>query len=91
MIINIEINYIEDRGLGVKRISGNERPETGYGLTPVSGTYVMTVDEAAEAASAIKPKLAIPVHIGGPIGSLAMAEEFKKKATVPVMVLLIEK
>jgi L-ascorbate metabolism protein UlaG (beta-lactamase superfamily) len=60
-------------------------------LLPVSGTYVMTVEEAVEAAAAIKPQLAIPMHVGGSIGSPAMAEEFKKKATVPVMVLPIER
>jgi L-ascorbate metabolism protein UlaG (beta-lactamase superfamily) len=29
---------------------------------PVSGTYVMTAEEAAKAANAIKPKVAIPIH-----------------------------
>jgi L-ascorbate metabolism protein UlaG (beta-lactamase superfamily) len=60
-------------------------------LLPVSGTYVMTVDEAVEAAASLKPGLAIPMHIGGPIGTLTMAEEFKKKATIPVRVLPVEK
>jgi L-ascorbate metabolism protein UlaG (beta-lactamase superfamily) len=60
-------------------------------LLPVSGTYVMTVDEAVEAAAAIKPRLAIPMHVGGPIGALSQADEFKRKATVPVTVLPLEK
>ncbi len=60
-------------------------------LLPVSGIYVMTAEEAAEAATAIKPKLAIPMHVGGPIGSLSAAERFKEKARVPVMVMPIEK
>ncbi len=60
-------------------------------LLPVSGTYVMTAEEAIEAAEAIKPRLAIPMHVGGPIGSLSDAERFIKKATVLAMILPIEK
>jgi L-ascorbate metabolism protein UlaG (beta-lactamase superfamily) len=60
-------------------------------LLPVSGIYVMTPEEAAEAATAIKPKLAIPMHLGGPVGALSSAQRFKEKAVVPVMVLPIEK
>lgn len=60
-------------------------------LLPVTGTYVMTVDEAVRAAAAINPKVAIPMHVGGPVGSLKQALEFKTKATVPVMILPIEK
>jgi L-ascorbate metabolism protein UlaG (beta-lactamase superfamily) len=60
-------------------------------LLPVSGTYVMTYEEAAEAAAAIQPKVAIPMHVGEGIGSLTDAERFKEKASVPVIVLPIEK
>jgi L-ascorbate metabolism protein UlaG (beta-lactamase superfamily) len=60
-------------------------------LLPVSGTYVMTAEEAVEAAAAIRPKVAIPMHVGEGIGSLADAERFKKTASVPVIVLSIEK
>jgi L-ascorbate metabolism protein UlaG (beta-lactamase superfamily) len=60
-------------------------------LLPVSGTYVMTAEEAVEAAAAIQPKVAVPMHVGGGIGSLADARRFKEKATVPVIVLPIEK
>jgi L-ascorbate metabolism protein UlaG (beta-lactamase superfamily) len=45
---------------------------------PVSGTYVMTADEAVEAARAIKPKLAIPMHYGSIVGSDEDAEKFRK-------------
>jgi L-ascorbate metabolism protein UlaG (beta-lactamase superfamily) len=65
--------------------------EPDIALIPVSGTYVMTADEAVEAASAINARLTIPMHVGGPIGSLSMAEEFKSKAKVPVKVLPIER
>ena len=60
-------------------------------LLPVSGTYVMTAEEAVEAAAAIHPKVAVPMHVGEGIGSLADAQRFKEKATVPVIVLPIEK
>lgn len=60
-------------------------------LLPVSGTYVMTVDEAVDAAKAIRPKVAVPMHVGEGIGTLDDAAGFKAKATVPVIVLPIEK
>lgn len=45
-------------------------------LLPVSGTYVMTAEEAAQAARAIKPKVAIPMHYGSIVGSAADAARF---------------
>ena len=47
-------------------------------MLPVSGTYVMTAEEAAQAAKKIMPKIAIPMHYGRIIGSRADAEKFKK-------------
>jgi L-ascorbate metabolism protein UlaG (beta-lactamase superfamily) len=58
---------------------------------PVSGIYVMTAEEALEAAAAIQPKVAIPLPVGEGIGSLADAQRFKEKAAVPVIILPIEK
>lgn len=46
-------------------------------LLPVSGTYVMTVEEAVQAADAIKPRIAVPMHYGAIVGSAADAEKFK--------------
>jgi len=46
-------------------------------LLPVSGTYVMTAQEAAEAANEMKPKLAIPMHYGAVAGSAKDAATFK--------------
>ncbi|MEM1946322.1 MAG: MBL fold metallo-hydrolase [Candidatus Caldarchaeum sp.] len=48
-------------------------------LLPVSGTYVMTASEAVEAANAINPAVAIPMHYGAIVGSQEDAEEFKRK------------
>jgi len=59
-------------------------------LLPVSGTYVMTVEDAIEAAKILQPKIAIPMHVGRGIGGLEMAEQFKEKAPVPVEVLPLE-
>lgn len=51
--------------------------EVDIALLPVSGTYVMTAPEAAEAARRIGPKIAIPMHYGaGVVGTRADAERF---------------
>jgi L-ascorbate metabolism protein UlaG (beta-lactamase superfamily) len=56
-------------------------------LLPVSGTYVMTADEAVEAANAIQPQVAIPMHFASIVGSDADAQKFAREATVPVKVM----
>ncbi len=45
---------------------------------PVSGTYVMTAEEAVEAALTIGPQLAIPMHYGAIVGGKTDAEQFQK-------------
>ena len=60
-------------------------------LLPVSGTYVMTAEEAARAAADIRPQIAIPMHVGADIGSLDMTETFKTLCPVPVVVLPLER
>ncbi len=59
-------------------------------LLPVSGTYVMTAEEAVEAARILKPRLAIPMHVGRGIGALDMSEQFQQAAPVPVEILPLE-
>ena len=46
-------------------------------LLPVSGTYVMTAEEAAEAVKAVKPKIAVPMHYAAIVGSDSDAQLFK--------------
>lgn len=52
--------------------------ECEVALLPVSGTYVMTAEEAAEAAQVIQPKVAVPMHYGaGVAGSDDDAARFR--------------
>jgi L-ascorbate metabolism protein UlaG (beta-lactamase superfamily) len=45
-------------------------------LLPVSGKYVMTAEEAAEAAQAIGPEIVVPMHYGSGIGTGEDGERF---------------
>jgi len=60
-------------------------------LLPVSGTYVMTADEAANAAKAINPKVAIPMHYGEIVGSREDAERFRELYGGEVVILPLER
>jgi len=46
-------------------------------LLPVSGTYVMSADEASGAALAVKPKVVVPMHYGDIAGSVADAKRLQ--------------
>jgi L-ascorbate metabolism protein UlaG (beta-lactamase superfamily) len=58
-------------------------------LLPVSGVYVMTAQEAAEAARRIQARVAVPMHWGSHIGTEHDARTFA--ATAPVEVQIMEK
>ena len=58
---------------------------------PVSGTYVMTAEQAVKAALAIRPKLAIPMHYGAIVGDAADAAKFKRNLEGKVDVLVLPK
>lgn len=47
-------------------------------MVPVSGIFVMTAEEAAEAINKIKPKIAIPMHYGAVVGTKEDALRFEK-------------
>jgi L-ascorbate metabolism protein UlaG (beta-lactamase superfamily) len=56
-------------------------------LLPVSGVYVMTAEEAAEAARRIQPGTAVPMHWGKHLGTREDAEAFASKAPVEVRIM----
>jgi L-ascorbate metabolism protein UlaG (beta-lactamase superfamily) len=56
-------------------------------LLAVSGRYVMTAGEAAEAARRIQPRVAVPMHWGEHIGTRADAEAFAERASVATEIL----
>ena len=62
--------------------------EVDIAFLPVSGTYVMTAEQAVEAALAINPKLAIPMHYGAIVGDKQDAVSFKKALEGKVEVLI---
>jgi L-ascorbate metabolism protein UlaG (beta-lactamase superfamily) len=59
-------------------------------LLPVSGTYVMTADEAVEAALAINPQLAIPMHYGSIVGTESDAKRFAEKLKGKINVAILK-
>ena len=65
--------------------------DTDIALLPVSGTYVMTADEAIQAARAIDPKVAIPMHYGAIVGDQTDAERFKDQLAGKIEIVILEK
>jgi L-ascorbate metabolism protein UlaG (beta-lactamase superfamily) len=53
-------------------------------IIPVGGTYTMTAAEAADAVNRMKPVVAVPIHYGDIVGSLADAKKFKEYCKVAV-------
>jgi L-ascorbate metabolism protein UlaG (beta-lactamase superfamily) len=56
-------------------------------MIPVSGTYVMTADEAARACGKLRAGVVIPMHYGTIVGSLADAERLAELCPLPVEIL----
>ncbi len=63
--------------------------KTDIALLPVSGTYVMTAEEAVQAALAIKPAIAIPMHFNAIVGSEKDAALFKEKLAGKIEVVVL--
>jgi L-ascorbate metabolism protein UlaG (beta-lactamase superfamily) len=85
-IANLRIYHTGD----TDDISEMSSTKPDVALVPVSGTYVMTAEEAAKAVNEkIRPKkLAIPMHYGSIVGSDQDAAKFKQLVTVcPVQIL----
>ena len=61
------------------RIPEMQTIRTDIALLPVSGTYVMTAEEAADAALDLKAKVVIPMHYGaGVVGTVDDAHRLKE-------------
>ncbi len=58
-------------------------------LVPVSGTYVMDAEEAAEAVNRMKPRIAVPMHYGDIVGTEADAEKFKSLVSSDIEVKIL--
>jgi L-ascorbate metabolism protein UlaG (beta-lactamase superfamily) len=61
--------------------------ECDVALLPVSGIYVMTAEEAAEAARAIQPQIAVPMHYGAGIGTAGDGQRFAELCDGDVVIL----
>ena len=57
-------------------------------LLPISGKVAMDINEAAEAANAIKPKVVIPMHYNTLPGMNANPEEFAKLVNKDIKVVI---
>lgn len=60
------------------RIPAMEDVEADVALLPVSGTYVMSAEEAVEAADVIDAAAYVPMHFGSVVGTDRDAERFCK-------------
>jgi L-ascorbate metabolism protein UlaG (beta-lactamase superfamily) len=59
-------------------------------LLPVSGKYVMTADEAVQAAQRVAPQVAVPMHYGaGVAGSIKDAKRFRDRLQGKVEVVIL--
>lgn len=61
-----------------------------YAFLPVSGVFVMTADEAAEAARIVQPSVAIPCHYGVVVGSEDDARRFADRVPDQVRVWIMD-
>ncbi|HMK92007.1 MAG TPA: MBL fold metallo-hydrolase [Thermoleophilia bacterium] len=60
-------------------------------LLPVSGTYVMTCEEACGACDLITAQAAVPMHYADIVGDAGDAERFRAGCSIPVTILPLEK
>jgi L-ascorbate metabolism protein UlaG (beta-lactamase superfamily) len=65
------------------------RVEADVALVPVSGTFVMTAEEAAYACASMKVGVAVPMHYGSSVGEIGDAHRFADLCSVPVEILKV--
>lgn len=61
-----------------------------YAFVPVSGKFVMTAEEAADAVAVFQPSVAIPCHYGAVVGSVEDARRFADLVPDQVRVWIME-
>ena len=59
-------------------------------ILPVSGTYVMTWEEAVGACDLVSAQAAVPMHYADIVGSADDAERFREQCGIPVTILPLE-
>jgi L-ascorbate metabolism protein UlaG (beta-lactamase superfamily) len=64
---------------------------TDVALLPVSGTYVMTCEEACNACDLISAQAAVPMHYADIVGDESDAERFRAGCRIPVTILPLER
>lgn len=73
----IEVNNIKYAILGDSDLTSEVKSiKCDVLFVPIGGTYTMNAIEASELANIIKPKLVIPVHYNGIVGSKEDEKEF---------------
>lgn len=77
-ILNIDGITIYHAG-DTDKIVEMENLKPSIALIPISGTYVMDVPEAIEAARVIQAQVTIPMHVGRGIGELSYLEDFESQ------------
>ena len=55
-----------------------ELEDIDIAFLPISGTYVMSVEEAGKAIGLFKPKIVVPIHYGTIVGSRGQAVELQE-------------
>lgn len=71
------------------RIPEMDALKVDVALLPAGGRYTMNASEAAMAANAIKPGVAVPMHWGAVTGTRADAEQFVQVCTVPAQIMTV--
>ncbi|MEK6875622.1 MAG: MBL fold metallo-hydrolase [Nanoarchaeota archaeon] len=92
-IENVLIYHAGDTDLipEMKNLTGYKQSgKNFFALLPIGGRFTMNPEEAAEAASIIKPTAVIPMHYGSVVGTGEELEDFKhlcKEKGIDVLVL----
>ena len=73
------------------RIPEMEALRVDVALLPVDGKYTMTALEAAAAANAMRPGVAVPMHWGAVAGTLQDAQDFVAACQVPAQILEVRR